>query len=101
MEQSYQKAKEWLKKEGFKPNSDSYQHHCDVHTPPINLMKAVIPDPEKKAITRIKEKIQETTHTIIESLDETAEEIYSDLAKKGDGLREKLTHKKDKKELKD
>lgn len=99
MEQSYQVAKKWLVKEGFKSNPDKLSHPCDVHTPPINLMEAVVPAPEKKASTRVKENIQETTHQIKESLDEAADDIYTGLVKRGEKLREKISTKKDKKEL--
>ncbi len=101
IEQSYQKAKEWLAKEGFKPNSDDHSHPCDVHTNSINFMEAVIPEPEKKATTRVKEGVKETSQAVKKSLDETADEIYSGLVKKGEELREKLSRKKDKKELKE
>jgi NTE family protein len=99
MEQSYKRAKVWLNKDGFKENANVYPYPCDVHTPSINLMEAVIPDPEKKATTRVKENIQETTSHIKESLDEAADDIYSGLVKKGEEIREKLARKKNTKDL--
>ncbi|MHA1740096.1 MAG: patatin-like phospholipase family protein [Candidatus Heimdallarchaeota archaeon] len=99
IEQSYQKAKEWLAKDGFKPNPNDYPYPCDVHTPSLNLMEAIIPDPEKKASTRVKETIQETSQEMKKSLDKAADDIYSGLVKKGGEIRKKLSQKKDKKEL--
>ena len=98
IDQSYKKAKEWLKDSGFSSNPDSYPLPCDVHKPEINFIEAIEPTPLKKVTTRVKESIKETTHSIKETMDEKADEIYTGLVKKGDEIKEKLTKKQTKKE---
>ncbi len=94
IDESYAKAKEWLKNDGFSANPDAHPHPCDVHTPPINLIEAVIPEPETKATTRVKEGFKHSTRDLKKSLDEKADEIYTDLVKAADDIKEKLFKKK-------
>lgn len=101
IEESYAKAKEWLDNDGFSPNADTLLHPCDVHTPPVNLMEAVTPEPETKATTRMKEGIKHSSREVIKSIDETVDVIASDLAKAADDIKEKLFKKKKKEELSD
>ncbi len=93
IEESYAKAKEWLENEGFSPNADTHIHPCDVHTPPVNLMEAVVPEPEMKVTTRAKEDLKHSTRGIKKSLDETVDEIYTDLVKTADEIKKKLFKK--------
>ncbi|MCG3252770.1 MAG: patatin-like phospholipase family protein [Candidatus Heimdallarchaeota archaeon] len=98
IEESYAKAKEWLENEGFSPNADTHIHPCDVHTPPVNLMEAVVPEPEMKVTTRAKEGLKHSTRGIKKSLDETVDEIYTDLVKTADEIKKKLFKKNTKDE---
>ncbi len=93
IDESYAKAKEWLKNDGFSGNPDTYPHPCDVHTPPLNLIEAVIPAPETKATTRVKEGLKHSTKDLRKSLDETADEIYTGLVKTAGEIKKKLFKK--------
>lgn len=101
IEESYAKAKEWLGNDGFKPNADTLLHPCDVHTPPVNLMEAVIPEPEMKVTTRAKEGFKHSTKGVLKSIDDTVDVITSDLAKAADDIKKKIFKKDKKKELSD
>ncbi|NHJ31458.1 MAG: patatin-like phospholipase family protein [Asgard group archaeon] len=94
IEESYAKAKDWLKNDGFSPNSDVLSHPCNVHTPEINLMEAVTPEPVVKATTRVKEGIKHSTKGVRKSIDDKVDEISADLAKAADEIKEKLFKKK-------
>ncbi|MCE7746476.1 MAG: hypothetical protein GPJ52_15210, partial [Candidatus Heimdallarchaeota archaeon] len=76
-------------------------HPCDVHTPPVNLMEAVVPEPEMKVTTRAKEGLKHSTRGIKKSLDETVDEIYTGLVKTADEIKKKIFKKDAKKELSD
>lgn len=99
IEESYSKAKEWLENDGFSPNADTNLHPCDVHTPPLNLIEAVIPKPETKATTRVKEGFKHSTKGVLKSIDDTVDVITSDLAKAADDIKKKIFKKDKKKEL--
>ena len=99
IEESYAKAKEWLENDGFKPNADTLHHPCDVHTPPVNLMEAVTPEPEMKITTRAKEGLKHSTKGVMKSIDDKVDVIASDLAKAADDIKKKIFKKDKKKEL--
>jgi NTE family protein len=99
IEESYAKAKEWLKNEGFSPNADTHPHPCDVHTPPVNLKEAVIPEPEMKVINRAKEGFKHSTKGVLKSIDDTVSGLSADLSKAADDIKKKIFKKDKKKEL--
>jgi NTE family protein len=95
---SYERAKEWLKKDGFKPNADSLFHPCDPHTCEVNLVEAITPEPMKKATTRVKEGIKHTTKGVRKSVDDTAEDVFGELTDAAVDIKDRLLGKKKKKE---
>ncbi|MFW9924031.1 MAG: patatin-like phospholipase family protein [Candidatus Thorarchaeota archaeon] len=83
MRESYLVAKEWLKTEGFKSNADKYMNPCNAHnTARLNFVEAIVPEPETKATTRVKENIKETTKSIKETLDDKAVELKEKISKR-------------------
>lgn len=99
IDESYAKAKDWLKNEGFSPNADALSHPCNVHTPEINLMEAITPEPEAKATTRMKEGLKHSTKGVLKSIDDSVDALSTGLAKTADDIKEKVFKKKKKKEL--
>ncbi len=96
--QSYTKAKDWLRNDGFSPNADVLSHPCNVHTPNINLMEAVEPDPITKTTTRVKEGLKYTTKDVRKSIDETTEDVFQELTSAAVDIKDKLLGKKKKKD---
>ncbi|MHA1185391.1 MAG: patatin-like phospholipase family protein [Candidatus Heimdallarchaeota archaeon] len=82
IKQAYFKANEWLKTEGFSPNAETYQQPCDVHTPQINFVEAIIPKPKMKTITNLSENIKERKEVFQKTKDKTMEKIQTSLSKK-------------------
>ncbi|NHJ48708.1 MAG: patatin-like phospholipase family protein [Asgard group archaeon] len=94
IDQSYTKAKEWLKEDGFYPNVDTFNHPCCVHTPAINFVEATIPEAGPKATTRVKETVSRTSKTLDKKLTKKSEEFKKDLISVKDEIKEKLLGKK-------
>jgi NTE family protein len=99
IDESYVKAKDWLNSDGFSPNSDVNLHPCDVHTPSVNLMEAVTPDPEPKKRTRMKEGIKHSTKGVIKSIDDTVDEMTADFTRVAGEIKKKIFKKDTKKQL--
>ncbi|MGC9778437.1 MAG: patatin-like phospholipase family protein [Candidatus Heimdallarchaeota archaeon] len=91
--EAYKKAKDWLRTDGFKPNSEKYSHPCDVHSSAINFLEAVVPE-GLKAKERIKVNISETSKALKDSLYDKSDEIKAGIISKRDELKEKVTRKK-------
>jgi NTE family protein len=101
IDQSYEKAIEWLNKDGFSPNPDAYPLPCDVHGKPINFMEAVVPEPGKKTTTRVKEGISKTSKSFDRTLTEKSEKLKKDIIEVKDEIKEKLFGKKTEKKSED
>lgn len=90
IDEAYKSAKTWLKAEGFVPNPNRNYHPCDVHTSSITFIEAVTPDPEKKVTKRIKENINQTSKSLKKAFDEKTDEIYTNLVKKSEEIKDKV-----------
>lgn len=80
IKQAYSKANEWLKTEGFSPNTETYQQPCDVHTPQINFVEAIVP--KAKSITRVSENINKTRSVLQKTIDKTTDKLQKSSSKK-------------------
>ncbi|HUT81915.1 MAG TPA: patatin-like phospholipase family protein [Candidatus Bathyarchaeia archaeon] len=89
IDEAYNSAKTWLKDEGYASNPNR-SYPCDVHTLPITFIEAVTPNPEKKATSRIKENLSQTSKSLIKSFDEKTDKIYSSIVKKSEELKDKV-----------
>ena len=98
IDMSYKKAKDWLKTEGFSPNAHKHPCPCDVHTPMVNLMEAVVPQPAPKVTTRVKEGIKHTTKDVRKSIEETTGDVFQELTSVAVDIKDKLLGKKKKPE---
>jgi NTE family protein len=94
IDQSYAKAKEWLKKDGFYPNVDTFNHPCDVHSPDIKFVEATIPEAGPKATTRVKETVSRTTTSLDNTLTKKSEEFKEALISVTDEIVDKIKGKK-------